>query len=56
MVKMYLYLLPKVQLHVSAPDKSHLQVVHESLENSYTKFNMVCVQYTAHIKSCITIF
>ena len=29
-------LLPKVQLHVSALDSSHLQVVHESLESSYT--------------------
>ena len=28
-------LLPKVQLHVSALDNSHLQVVHESLESSY---------------------
>ena len=27
-------LLPKVQLHVSALDNSHLQVVHESLESS----------------------
>ena len=37
-------LLPKVQLHVSAHDISHLQVVHESLESSYTRFNMGCVQ------------
>jgi len=29
-------LLPKVQPHVSALDNSHLQVVHESLESSYT--------------------
>jgi len=35
-------LLPKVQLHVSTPDPSHLQVVHESLESSYTRFNMDC--------------
>ena len=38
-------LLPKVQLHVSALDNSHLQVVHESLESSYTGFNMGCVQW-----------
>jgi len=45
-------LLPKVQLHVSALDNSHLQVVRESLESSYTRFNMGCV----HIKSYITTF
>jgi len=45
MVEMYLHLLPKVQLHVSAFDNSHLQVVHESLETSYTRFNMGCVQW-----------
>jgi len=28
-VEMYLHLLPKVQLHVSALDNSHLQDVHE---------------------------
>jgi len=39
MVEMYLHLLPKVQLHVSALDNSHLQVVYESLESSYTRFN-----------------
>ena len=44
MVEVYLHLLPKVQLHVSALDNSHLQVVHESLESSYTRFSMVCVQ------------
>jgi len=38
-------LLPKVQLHVSALNISHLQVVHESLESSYTRFNMGCVQW-----------
>jgi hypothetical protein len=38
-------LLPKVQLHVSALYSSHLQVVHESLESSYTRFSMGCVQY-----------
>jgi hypothetical protein len=37
-------LLPTVQLHVSALDNSHLQVVHESLESSYTRYNMGCVQ------------
>ena len=45
-------LLPKVQLHVSALDISHLQVVHESLESSYTRFNIGCVQRgcrTCHI-------
>jgi len=30
MAEVYLYLLPKVQLRVSALDNSHLQVVHES--------------------------
>jgi len=44
MVEVYLHLLPKVQLHVSALDNSHLQVVHEPLESSYTIFNMGCVQ------------
>jgi len=29
MVEVYLHLLPKVQLHVSALGNSHLQVVHE---------------------------
>ena len=38
-------LLPKVQLHVSALDNSHLQVVHGSLESSYTRFNMGCVHW-----------
>ena len=38
-------LLPKVQLHVSAVENSHLQVVHESLESSYTSLNMGCVQW-----------
>ena len=38
-------LLPKVQLHVSALDISHLQVVHESLESSYIRFNMGCIQW-----------
>jgi len=45
MVGVYLHLLPKVQLHVSALDNIHLQVVHESLERSYTRFNMGCVQW-----------
>jgi len=31
MVEVYLHLLPKVQLYVSAFDNSHLQVVHEIL-------------------------
>ena len=57
MVQVYLHLLPKVQLHVSALDNSHLQVVHESLESSYTRFNMGCAQlYTAHIESRVTAF
>jgi len=43
MVEVYLHLLPKVQLHVSPLDNSHLQVVHESLESSYTRFNIGCV-------------
>jgi len=43
MVEMYLHLLPKVQLHVSALDNSYLQVVHEFLESSYTRFNMCYV-------------
>ena len=37
--------LPKVQLHVSALENSHLQVVHETLESSYTRFNTGCVQW-----------
>ena len=45
MIEVYLHLIPKVQLHVSAPDNSHLQVVHESLESSYTRFNMGCVRW-----------
>jgi len=36
-------LLPKVQLHVSAVDSSHLQVVHESLESSCMRFNMYLI-------------
>jgi len=32
MVRVYLHLPPKVQLHVSALNNSHLQVVYESLE------------------------
>jgi len=44
MVEMYLHLLPKVQLHVSALDNSHLQVVHESLESRCTRFNTERVQ------------
>ena len=35
MVAMYLHLLRKVQLHVSALDNSHLQVVHEPLESIF---------------------
>jgi hypothetical protein len=38
-------LLPKAQLHVSALNNSHLHVVHESLESSYTRFGMGCVQW-----------
>jgi len=44
MVEVYLHLLSKVQ-HVLALDNSHLQVIHESLESSYTRFNMGCVQW-----------
>jgi len=33
LVEVYLHLLPKVQLHVSAVDNSHLQVVHEPLDS-----------------------
>ena len=40
-----IYITPKVQLHVSALKNNHLQVVHESLESSYTRFNMGCVQW-----------
>jgi len=36
-VEVYLHLLPKVQLHVSAFDNGHLQVVHVSSESSYTR-------------------
>ena len=35
MLEVYLHLQPKVQLHVSALDNSHLQFVYESLESSY---------------------
>jgi len=45
MIEVYLHLLPEVQLRVSALDNSHLQVVHESLEISYTRFNMGCVHW-----------
>ena len=45
MVEVYLHLLPKVQLHVSALGNSHLQFVHEPLESSYARFNMGCVQW-----------
>jgi len=45
MIEVYLHLLPKAQLRVSAFDNSHLQVVHESLESSYTSFNMGCLQW-----------
>ena len=50
---------PKVQLHVSVLDNSHLQVVHESLESSYTRFNMGCVQWGCegwggHEISCVS--
>jgi hypothetical protein len=38
-------MLPTVQLHVSALKNIHLQVVHESLESSYTRFIMGCVQF-----------
>ena len=34
-----------MQLHVSVLDNSHLQVVHESLESSYKRLNMGCVQW-----------
>jgi len=37
-------LLPKVQLRVSALENSHLQVVHESLESSHTRFLRIHVQ------------
>jgi len=37
-------LLPEVQLHVSALNNSHLQVINKSLESSYTTFNMGCVK------------
>jgi len=45
MVEVYLHLLPKVQLHILAFDNSQLKVVHESLESSYTRFNMDCEQW-----------
>jgi len=45
MVEVYLHLLPKVQLHVSAFDNIHLQVVHESFESSYTILSMGCVHW-----------
>jgi len=45
MGEVYLHLLPKVQLHVSALNNSHILVVHECLESSYTRFNMGSVQW-----------
>ena len=39
MVEVYLHLPPMVQLHVSAFDNRHLQVLHESSESSYIRFN-----------------
>ena len=38
-------LLREVQLDVSALDNSHLQVVRESLESSYTRFIVGCEQW-----------
>ena len=32
-------------VEVSALDSSHLQAVHESLESSYTRCNVGCVQW-----------
>ena len=46
-------LLPKVKLHVSALNNSQLQVVNESLESSYTRFNMVCVQCTQPVLNLV---
>ena len=43
----------EVQQHVSALDNSHLQVVHESSESSYRRFNMVCVKLLSK-ESCTT--
>jgi len=34
-LRAYLHLMNKLELHVSALDNSHLQVLHESLECSY---------------------
>ena len=41
MVEVYLHLLPEVQLHVSALDNSHLQVVHESLESIFLFISVI---------------
>ena len=46
-------LLPKVQLHVSALDNSHLHVVHESLESIYTRFNTDCVNCTQPVLNLV---
>ena len=45
MVDVYMIILHKVQLHVSAPDNSHLQVVHEILGKQLYKTCMDCIQW-----------
>jgi len=45
MVEVYIVLLHKVQLHVSAPDNSHLQVVHEILSKRLYETYMGCIHW-----------
>jgi len=45
MVDVYLHYYIRYNYMFWALDNSHLQVVHESLESSYKRFNMGCVQW-----------
>jgi len=45
MVEVYIVLLRKVQLHVSAFDNGHLQVVHEILSKQLYWIYMGCIQW-----------
>ena len=44
MVEVYVILLHKLQVHVSALDISHLQVVHEILSKQLYETYMGCIQ------------
>jgi len=45
MVEVYIVLLHKVQLHVSALDNGHLQVVHEILSKQLYRAITGCIQW-----------